>query len=206
MKRIFRDHGLSLVLAGLFLLFWAGQAFTGFSVHQSETLREGGTPGSFAAYLTGGHFWSATAENWESEFLQMGAYVVLTVYLFQRGSAESHDPDQAEELREKRRSCRATWLYRNSLSLVLMALFAGAFVMHACSSRQEFNDQRALRGEAPAAYAEYLSSPEFWFESFQNWQSEFLAVLTIVVLSIFLRQNGSPESKPVGAPNAATGD
>ena len=205
MKRLLHDNGLSIVLTLLFLVFWLAQAVTGHLVFNEESVRHGQPGLPFIAYLGSGHFWQATAENWESEFLQMGAYVVLTVFLFQRGSAESNDPDEKESLREKRRASRHSWLHRNSLAIAFLALFLGSFVLHAAGGLRAFNDERLEHGEPPATLSEFLSDPEFWFQSFQNWQSEFLAVLSIVVLSIFLRQNGSPESKDMEAPDSSTG-
>lgn len=205
MKRFLRDNGLSLVLVALFLAFWGGQAVAGFKVHNEEQELHGGAAIVFGEYLLSGHFWQATAENWESEFLQMGCYVILTVRLFQRGSAESNDPDKAEELAAKRREKRGSWLYRNSLSLAFLGLFLLTFALHAMGGLKEFNEEREEHGEAAVTALEFLGNAEFWFQSFQNWQSEFLAVLSIVVLSIFMRQDGSPESKDVEDPHSKTG-
>jgi hypothetical protein len=205
MKKFLKDNGLSLVLVTLFLVFWALQAVTGFSVYNEDQALHGNPEIGYLEYLASGHFWQATAENWESEFLQMGFYVILTTYLFQRGSAESNDPDEAEELAAQRRKKPATWLYRNSLSLAFLALFLLTFVLHAAGGWKELNQERSEHGQAPESLSAFLVDPEFWFQSFQNWQSEFLAVLSIVILSIFLRQAGSPESKEVGDPNSKTG-
>lgn len=201
----FRDHGLSIVLTALFVGFWAAQAYAGFKVHNDDALLHGREIISFGTYLASGHFWQATAENWESEFLQMGCYVILTTRLFQRGSAESHDPDEAGELAAKRRLKRRSWLYRNSLSLAFLLLFVVSFLMHAVGGLAEINEERKEHGEAAQSLAGFLQDAEFWFQSFQNWQSEFLAVLSIVVFSIFLRQDGSPESKDVDDPDWKTG-
>jgi hypothetical protein len=206
MKRFFHNHGLSVVLLLAFLFLWAAQSVTGYRVYQQEQHQHGQSSEDYASYLTSGHFWQATGENWESEFLQMGAYVVLTTYLFQRGSAESHNPDDAEKLKRERESKQATWLYSNSMSLAFLALFALSFSIHATGGWREFNEERSEHGEPAASFGEFLTDAEFWFQSFQNWQSEFLAVLSIVVLSIFLRQNGSPESKDVDASNWENGD
>jgi len=205
MKRFLHDNGLSLVLLALFLAFWGAQAVAGFKVHNEDLELHGQALIPFREYLLSGHFWQATAENWESEFLQMGFYVILTVRLFQRGSAESNDPDEEEELAAKRSKKRKSWLYRNSLSLAFLGLFLLSFAMHAAGGLKEFNQERAEHGEAAVTAMEFLGDAEFWFQSFQNWQSEFLAVLSIVVLSIFLRQDGSPESKDVEDPNSKTG-
>ena len=205
MKKFLKDNGLSVVLLTLFLVFWALQSVAGFSVYNEDQSLHGNPEIGYLEYLASGHFWQATAENWESEFLQMGFYVILTTYLFQRGSAESNDPDESEELAAQRRKKPGPWLYRNSLSLAFLALFLLTFVIHAAGGWKELNQERSEHGQAPESMSAFLMDAEFWFQSFQNWQSEFLAVLSIVILSIFLRQAGSPESKEVGDPNSKTG-
>lgn len=206
MKRILRNHGLSLVLAGLFLTFWSGQAVSGWKVHTEEAAIHGTSPVNFAGYLATGHFWQATGENWESEFLQMAAYVMLTCFLFQKGSAESKDPDKPDQGKlSPLERVRYSWFYRNSLSIAFIVLFLASFSLHAAGGLSEENEMRAEHHLPAQSFTEFLSSAEFWFQSFQNWQSEFLAVLSIVVLSIFLRQDGSPESKEVTDPNSKTG-
>jgi len=201
MKKFFRNNGLSLVLGTLFLLFWTGQAVTGWQVHNEDQLSHGRIGTGFVQYLGSGHFWQATGENWESEFLQMGAYVILTCFLFQKGSAESNDPDGPPDPEPRRKG----FISRNSLSLAFLVLFLMSFAVHATGGLVEWNEERAAHGEPPETLTGFLKDPEFWFQSFQNWQSEFLAVLSIVVLSIFLRQHGSPESKKVDDPNRKTG-
>ena len=217
MRRFLRDNGLSLVLAALFLLTLVGQSVAGHRHHNAEERAHGGEEVTYAEYLKGPHFLSATMENWESEFLQMGFYVYLTIVLFQRGSAESKDPDEeAENDREPdpnkrgapwpvRRGGWVSWLYGHSLGLAFAVLFAVSFILHANASLAEFNGEQRLHGGAPERLGEFLAGSRFWFESFQNWQSEFLAILSMVVLSIWLRQKGSPESKPVDAPHDETG-
>ena len=204
MKRFFRNNGLSLALLVLFLSFWAAQSVAGFHVFNDDRLLHGQPLILYGAYLASGHFWQATGENWESEFLQMGFYVILTSILFQKGSAESNDPD-ADELTRKRRKKPGTWLYRNSLSLAFLLLFLVSFAVHVSGGLKESNAERSEHGEPLETIGEFLSGSEFWFQSFQNWQSEFLAVLSIVVLSIFLRQHGSPESKKIDDPYSKTG-
>jgi hypothetical protein len=137
----------------------------------------------------------------------MGAYVIFTTFLFQRGSAESLDPDdEAGRKAENAKAARkASWLYRNSLSLAFLVLFLASFAIHTAGGLNEWNEERLEHGEPAASLSTFWSDPEFWFQSFQNWQSEFLAVLSIVVLSIFLRQHGSPESKKVDEPDSKTG-
>ncbi|QCO66853.1 hypothetical protein E5843_01895 [Luteimonas yindakuii] len=209
-----RRNGLSLVLACMFITALCGQFVVGHRVSEAEHAREGRPPESLVEYASSGHFISATFENWESEFLQMGMYVLLTVWLRQRGSAESRplDPAQEEERIDAGPTPRpvlagGAWkaLYANSLSLAFLALFLASFVLHLYGSWQDELAVRAAAGQPPIEVWQHLAGAEFWFESLQNWQSEFLAVLAIVVLSIFLRQDKSPESKPLRAPHRQTG-
>jgi uncharacterized protein DUF6766 len=218
-RRFLRHNGLSLVLAGLFILFWVGQSVAGQRYYNQERAEHGQQPVSMAEYLVSGEFLEATTENWESEFLQMAAYVLLTCFLYQRGSAESKKIGGAEAVdrdpRQSRDKPGAPWpvrrggwalrLYSNSLSLALVLLFMGSFVLHAISGTSARNEDELAHGGLPMSVLEYASGSQFWFESFQNWQSEFLAIAAMVVLSIFLRQRGSPESKPVDAPHDETG-
>lgn len=218
--RFFRENGLSLVLFGLFFsTFWFGQALSGFYENNDELRRHGEPELNFAAYLASAHFLEATTENWESEFLQMFAYLGLTSFLYQKGSAESKKLDAEEEVdRDPRKSRhKATapwpvrrgglvlWLYERSLCLAFFGMFALSFVLHVWSGAAEYNDDLAAHGLPAISTAEFFTSSRLWFESFQNWQSEFLAIGSMVVLTIFLRQRGSPESKPVDAPHSQTG-
>jgi len=219
LRRILRDNGLSLSLVVLFISFWIGQALVGHEQHNEEQRQHGQPTISLVEYLKSSEFVEATTENWESEFLQMGAYVVLTSFLFQRGSSESKKIGETEPVdRDPRKSQskrnvpwpvrRGGWvlrLYANSLSLAFLCLFLTSFILHAISGARARNDEALLHGEPGISTLQYLHSAQFWFESFQNWQSEFLAIAAMVVLSIFLRQQGSPESKPVDAPHAQTG-
>lgn len=204
MKRFFRHNGLSLALGASFLFFWGAQAIAGWKVFNEQQSLHSSPALEFSKYLLSGHFWQATGENWESEFLQMGIYVIFTCFLFQKGSAESKDPDGANEA-DKPPKRNHSFFYRNSLSIVLMALFLSSFLLHAVGGWNASNSDRAEHGQSAESFGEFLSGSEFWFQSFQNWQSEFLAVFSIVVLSIFLRQQGSPESKHVDAANSETG-
>jgi hypothetical protein len=219
LARVLRDNGLSLALVALFVMFFVGQALAGHR-HYNEEQREHGQPGaSLGEYLRSGEFLEATAENWESEFLQMAAYVLFTSFLFQRGSAESKRLDGPEAVdRDPRRARqrpdvpwpvrRGGWilsLYSSSLSLALLLLFLLSFAVHALAGAHAYNAAELAHGGHAVSVLEYLGSSQFWFESFQNWQSEFLAIAVMVVFSIFLRQRGSPESKPVDAPHGETG-
>lgn len=192
------------------MLVWIGQALSGWGVHNQELEELHQHTLSFGHYLASAHFWSATAENWESEFLQMAAYVVMTVYLRQRGSAESnpYPEDETPEAKEKNRrddAVQGLWK-RNSLTLVLGAMFTTALLLHLWNSMRENNLEQLGKGHDAMTLGQYLKEPQFWFESFQNWQSEFLAVAAIVILTIFLRQIGSSQSKAVTDPNEQTGD
>lgn len=219
MRRIFRENGLSLVLLTLFLLFWGGQSFVGHREYNQDQQEHGQAAVSYSGYLKSAHFWEATAENWESEFFQMFFYVILTAVLYQKGSAESKKIDEPEAVdREPRRRKgrytpgpvrRGGWilkLYEHSLSLTLLLFFVISISLHAIAGAAVFNQDQAAHGSSESlTVLQYAGTSRFWFESLQNWQSEFLAVLAIVVLSIFLRQRGSPESKPVDAPHSQTG-
>jgi hypothetical protein len=213
MRRVFRHHGLSIVMLGLFFVtFLIGQVVAGRSEHNDDRAKHGKDQLGWGEYLRSSHFGEATAENWESEFLQMFVFVLATAFLYQKGSAESKDPDEHHE-----HKCgpnirpespwpvhRGGWvlrLYEHSLSLALFVLFLIAFIWHAKSGHHLYNEERVADGEAAVTIAEYLKSSRFWFESFQNWQSEFLAIGTMVVFSIWLREANSAESKKVETPH-----
>lgn len=221
MRKKLRENGLGLTLLVLFLVTWIfGQALAGHRESNNDRMEHGRPPEGLAEYLTSAHFLEATAENWESEFLQMGVYVMLTVFLFQKGSSESKSLDEPQPVDRDPRKFRhkedAPWpvrrggwvlvLYEYSLSLAFLLLFLLCFIVHLISGCASYNEELALHGAAPITCMNYLGSSRFWFESLQNWQSEFLAIFSMVVLSIFLRQRGSPESKPVDAPHGETGE
>ena len=213
MKKFLRNNGLSLAMFGFFVLFFIGQTLTGFCENNHDQEAHGRPPVTLSAYLVSGHYLESVFENWESEFLQMAAYVVFTVFLFQKGSSESKDPDQPhrtdEDPRRHRHDRNAPGpvrkgglqliLYEHSLSLALFALFLISFLGHVAGGCQHYNEERADHGQPRLTPLQYLGTARFWFESFQNWQSVFLAVFAIVFLSIWLRERGSPESKPVAA-------
>jgi hypothetical protein len=220
MRRFVRDHSLSLVTLGAFLVLWlGGQAWSGHRTYNEEQRSHGEPTVSMSEYLTRAEFGEATFENWESEFLQMGVYVLLTAWLVQQGSAESRppegDPHLDEDPRHHRNDPDAPWpvrrggpalvIYEHSLSIALFTMFALSFLGHLVTGARAFSAEQAAHGEPGVTAVEYLFRSQFWFESLQNWQSEFLAVGSLVVLSVFLRQRGSPESKPVHAPHHETG-
>ena len=214
-----RNNGLSIVLLTASALTIGAMFFSGLSVFNEELLQHGRPPSSAAEYATSGHFLSALFENWESEFLQMAAYVALTAFLFQRGSAESKDPDAPNERQEESEAAadnpEAPWplraapfiriFYSYSLGIALALLFVASFILHLRYSTMAANVEALEHGAPAVSLLDHLVSSEFWFQSMQNWQSEFLSTAMLVILSIFLRFKGSPESKAVSAPHAETG-
>ena len=218
MRRLWRNNGLSIVLLAMFLVTLVGQAIAGVREHNEEAGAHGQRPIGLAEYLRSDHFLEATMENWESEFLQMAVYVLLTVSLYQKGSAESKDPDKTapvdREPDPKRKGApgpvrRGGWrlrLYQHSLGLTFTLLFLVSLLLHAHGGAGEYNDEQAEHGEtARVNLLGYMTTSRFWFESLQNWQSEFLSIAAMVVLTIWLRERGSPESKPVDAAHDDTG-
>jgi hypothetical protein len=215
--KIIKDNSLTIILILMFLASLVGQWLSGWAVENENLTRHGGEALSRTAYLRDPAFISSVFENWESEFLQMSMYVVLTAFLFQRGSSESNDPDKpprdehlASRLKPDSPSMlhagpAARWLYAHSLGLTLFLLFLASFVLHWVNSAKAASAEALDHGEKAIGAFEYLGDPQLWFESFQNWQSEFLSTAVLVVLSIFLRQKNSPESKPVAAPHGQTG-
>ena len=213
-----RDNGLSITLFALFAVSVIGHGWAGWIANNEDLARDGLAALSLGAYLVGPEFGSTLFENWESEFLQMATYVVLTAYLFQRGSPESKDPDSPapqDENPAEHADAQAPWpvrvggmaqrLYAHSLGLALSALFLLSFVLHWLHSTRHAAEEALRQGEPAPTLLEHLGSAELWFESFQNWQSEFLSTAVLIVLAIYLRERGSPESKAVAAPHSQTG-
>jgi len=215
--KFLRDNGLTIALLILFAASLCGHIMGGLATENAERVEDHQLAFTLGAYLASGTFLSSLFENWESEFLQMGTYVVLTAYLIQRGSPESKDPDKdAPQDRAPvakddapgpvRKGGLALALYSHSLGLTLFGLFAISFVLHWINSARAAGEEALANHQVPLGLFEYLAQPQLWFESFQNWQSEFLSTAVLIVLGIFLREKGSPESKPVDAPHSQTGD
>jgi hypothetical protein len=214
-----RDHGLLIANLTLFVIFFGGMVLSGVRVYNSEQIEHGEQAVSLGRYLLTGDFYEATFENWESEFLQMGMYVVLTAFLIQRGSSESKPVDkpapQDEDPRDEANRPGVPWpvrrggwvltVYENSLSALFFILFFASIVGHAIGGAKAYSDEQIAHGGQPVSALQYVGRAQFWFESFQNWQSEFLAVAAIVWASVYLRQRGSPESRPVAEPHKQTG-
>jgi hypothetical protein len=220
MRRLLRENGLLIVMFGLFVIFLVGQVATGYREYNDDQQEHSQPTISVSEYLGTGHFIEAVFENWESEFLQMGSYVVLTIFLRQKGAADSKKLDGPEEVDREpdpsqppdgapwpvQRGGLALKVYKHSLSIALFSLFFLSFALHAIGGASEYNQEQIAHGGQALSTLAFLTTARFWFESFQNWQSEFLSVGMLMVLSIFLRQKGSPESKPVDTAHSVTGD
>jgi hypothetical protein len=218
-RRWVRVRALLLVNLGLFALFLVGVLLTGHS-QENEQLADHHQPGqTLLQYAGSSSFGETIFENWESEFLQMGMYVLLTAFLVQKGSAESVPIDekapQDEDPRDHRDDPQAPWpvrhgselvlkLYENSLAIGFGVVFALSIWLHAVTGAGAYSEDQQLHGGQAVTTWQYVRTSQFWFESFQNWQSEFLAVAAIIGGSVYLRQRSSSQSKPVHAPNSKT--
>jgi hypothetical protein len=218
MRRVWRENSLSIVMFGFFIAFLAGQSIAGHRAYNQDQREHGEPVAGYVEYLGSGHFVEAVFENWESEFLQMGSFVLFTIFLRQKGSPESKklegkepvDADPRDSRRRKapgpvRRGGLALAIYENSLTIALFLLFLASLLLHAAGGVSEYNSEQLAHGGQTLSLLAFMGTSRFWFESFQNWQSEYLAVFALVVLSIYLRQRGSPESKPVDHPHDETG-
>jgi hypothetical protein len=218
-KTWLRNNGLLLANVVLFVIFFGGMVISGVLVYNSNEMDHGQPPVTLAQYLSTGDFIEATFENWESEFLQMGMYVVLTAYLFQKGSSESKPvtggAPQDEDPRIAQHRPDAPWpvrrggwvlvLYEHSLSIMFFLLFFASVIAHGLGGAKGYSDEQVLHGGEPVSFWEYMGTSQFWFESMQNWQSEFLAIAVMVGASVYFRERGSAESKPVATPHSETG-
>jgi len=221
LRTALRENGLTLVFAGLFVAALVGQAFTGLAIVNREQAAAALAPISLARYITSSTFAVDVAENWQSEYLQFLLYVLVTVWFVQRGSPESKVPeaagresDEDQLVAEHARPDSPAWarargwrlsVYSRSLTLAMGAIFLGSWLAQSIAGTTAYNASQLRDLQEPVTWAQYVTQPEFWNRTLQNWQSEFLAVASMVVLSIYLRERGSPESKPVGTPHAATG-
>ena len=220
MRRFLRDNSLSIACLIAFALSLVGHLIAGHRAFNDDQLAHGGETLSLARYSVSSSFGSAVMENWQSEFLQFTFFILATIWLVQRGSAESKlvqeaglESDQEQKVGEFAESRSPLWariggwrttLYSNSLVIAMTAVFFGAWGTQSITGWNEFNATQREHDEPTVAWTGYLAAPGFWEKTFQNWQSEFLAVGTMAVFTIYLRQRGSPESKPVGAPHDET--
>jgi hypothetical protein len=214
------ESSLSLFFLALFLASVIGQSLAGQRVHNAEAAEHGGEPSSWFGYVTSSDFGQAVMENWQSEFLQFTLFILATIWLVQRGSAESKPPEEAgQESDQKERiggyatddapawaKARGwrTAIYSHSLLLAMAAIFFASWFAQSVTAWRSFNEEQTDHGSSAIGWGSYLLEPDFWERTLQNWQSEFLAVGTMAVFTIYLRSRGSPESKPVGAPHQET--
>jgi len=222
MRRFARENSLSLFFLAIFALALGGQAIAGHNLYNEEALAHGESQIGFWRYLTSSSFGQAVMENWQSEYLQFSLFALATVWLLQKGSPESKELDQAgtESDREQRVGRHAredsprwskygdwrTTIYSNSLILVMSLIFFASWFAQSVTGWTAHNQELKTHAEPTLSWLSYVGSSEFWESTLQNWQSEFLAVGSFAILVVYLRQRGSPESKPVGAPSeGATG-
>ncbi|MDB5181545.1 MAG: hypothetical protein JWP13_308 [Candidatus Saccharibacteria bacterium] len=218
MIKFWKNNSLSIVMFLLFFIFLTGHSVTGLKQYNAEQELHSQPTVSYVKYLGSGDFIESVFENWESEFLQMGSYVLLTVFLQQKGSAESKKLEGGEDVDRDpkktknpdapgpvKRGGLALKLYKNSLSIAFVLLFLMSFALHGLGGANMACEENQAHGQPCESTLGFMTSSEFWYQSFQNWQSEYLAVFAIVILSVYLRQQGSPESKPVNTPHYGTG-
>ena len=220
-RGFFRDNSLSLVFGVLFLITLLGQALSGLADYNSQQVTQGLATVSFADYITSSTFGVDVMENWQSEYLQFFLFIFATVWLIQLGSTESKpvgqegkETDKEQKLGKYAEPSSPAWakvggwrttLYSRSLGTLMGTLFLLTWAASAVSGWAAFNSEQLADREDPVGFLGYLGQADFWNRSFQNWQSEMLAVGSMAVFSVFLRQRGSPESKPVGVEHEVTG-
>ncbi len=211
MRKTLRDNGLSLFFFAIFVAALIGQAIAGNAEFNNEAIAHGSETKSLTSYVVSADFGQAVMENWQSEYLQFTLFIVATVWLVQKGSPESKKVDEvgtqsdAEQRVEGREHGFKLWLYSNSLVIVMGTIWLGSWLAQSLTGWRVYNEEALDHSEATLGWAQYVGTAEFLETTLQNWQSEFLAVGSMVVLSIYLRQRGSPESKPVGLPHESTG-
>ena len=221
LRRFVWHNSLSLCFLLLFLGALVGQAFTGWDEFNDEQDRHDAEHVSFGRYITSSHFGSAVMENWQSEYLQFTLFILITIWLVQRGSTESKKLDKAGQESDKEQKIGEhadsdsprwarlggfrTFVFANSLLIAMLLIWLGSWVAQSITSLSQYNEERFSHQQDAVSWLSYLGTSDFWEKTFQNWQSEFLAVGSMAIFSVYLRQRGSPESKPVGAPHEATG-
>ncbi len=208
LAKFIADHSLSIAFILLFIACILGQSFSGLSLYNQVQSAHGLQPIGYWRFLGTGMFLQGVFSNWQAALLQLGSLIIFGVYLRQRGAPHSRKPGTSQNTHSKSlwRGKKRDWPRRNSLSLAFFALFLLAFLLHLLSGAADYNQQRAFSHEAPLSIAAFFVSAKFWFATFQTWQAEYMAIAVYILLSVFLRQEGSPESKPVGASNASTGE
>jgi hypothetical protein len=222
MSRAIRNNALSILFLVLFVATLVGQSVAGFLENNDELTQHGDAPMSFVDFVTSSEFVVDVAENWQSEFLQFFLFIAATIWLVQRGSPESKKPgdegpgsDEEQKVGEHAEPDSPSWakqrgllltIYSNSLLAVMGTIFALSWFAQSLAGAVVYNSENIDHGQAAITWGEYLLTPEFWSRTLQNWQSEFLAVGAMIAFSMFLRQRGSSESKPVGSPHYETAE
>jgi hypothetical protein len=201
------ENGITLFFLTIFLLALGAQAVAGYHAFNQDQVQHSSSQISFGAYLTSSAFGQAVMENWQSEYLQFTLFIFVTIWLVQRGSPESKElgKEGLETDREQRVRGQVSFVYSNSLVLVMLAIWIGSWFAQSITGLTQFNADRFDHHQDAISWSSYLVNAHFWEQTLQNWQSEFLAIASMAILAVYLRQRGSPESKPVGAPHDATG-
>jgi hypothetical protein len=221
MRRFAYENGLTLFFGGIFLAALIGQSLVGWDAFNEEQVRHGAAELSFIRYITSSEFGAAVMENWQSEYLQFTLYLLMTVWLIQKGSPESkelgkegRESDKEQLIGEHAHSKSPGWaraggirtaIYSNSLLIVMGAIWLASWFAQSVTARAAYNEELLSHQEAALSWPAYVGTSDFWERTLQNWQSEFLAIGSMAILAVYLRQRGSPESKPVGAPHERTG-
>jgi hypothetical protein len=222
LRRFLRENSLSLFFLVLFLASLAGQALAGWKQFNAQQIAEGLGTLPLGRYLLSADFAVDVTENWQSEYLQFLTYLMATVWLLQKGSPESKSLDQAgresqedQKIGEHSLPDSPRWarysqglrlrIYSSSLLIVMGTIFLASWLIQSIGGWAAFNETRIQQLQDPISWTSYLANADFWARTLQNWQSEFLAVGSMAVLAIYLRQRGSSQSKPVGMPHDATG-
>jgi hypothetical protein len=221
MRKFFRENGLSVFFLTTFVVTLLAQSFAGQRSFSAEQVEHGGSAISWWNYVTSVGYWGAVMENWQSEFLQFTVFIGATIWLVQKGSNETKrlddvgtETDEQQKVGRHIKERSPRWakarglkrrLYENSLLITMASIFFATWAAQSLNNWHLFNDEQRQHAEATLSWSSYLLQPDFWEKTLQNWQSEFLAVGVMVVFTIYLRQRGSPESKPVGAPHDETG-
>jgi hypothetical protein len=201
------ENGITLFFLTIFLLALGAQAVAGYHAFNQDQVQHSSSQISFGAYLTSSAFGQAVMENWQSEYLQFTLFIFVTIWLVQRGSPESKElgKEGLETDREQRVRGQVSFVYSNSLVLVMLAIWIGSWFAQSITGLTQFNADRFDHHQDAISWSSYIVNAHFWEQTLQNWQSEFLAIASMAILAVYLRQRGSPESKPVGAPHDATG-
>jgi len=216
-----RENSLTICFLLFFFASLTAQAIAGHAAFNADQLQHGGKEISLGSYVVSASYGAAVLENWQSEYLQFTLLILLTVWLLQRGSPESKElnkaggeSDEDQKLGRHSSPKSPAWarargirrtLYSNSLVIVMGFIWICSWLGQSIAGWTEYSDQRIEHLQEPLRWTQYLGNPDFWERTFQNWQSEFLAVASMSILAVYLRQRGSPESKPVGTPHDTTG-